>query len=616
MAVLDQIRSPEDVKALDEAQLETLCAELRDFITENVAKTGGHLASNLGAVELTVAIHRVFDTAVDRLVFDVGHQSYVHKILTGRADRFDTLRTFGGISGFPKPKESVHDAFIAGHASNSISVALGMARARTIRGENHDVIALLGDGALTGGLAYEALNDVGESQEKLIVLLNDNEMSIAKNVGGMARHLAVQRLSPRYLRAKRLYRRLTDKTWLGRSLYKLTHRIKRKIRRNLLPCSVFEDMGLQYAGPVDGHNLRRLTEALTWAKNLGEPVVVHVVTKKGKGKPYAEENPGAYHGVSAFDPRTGEIPPEKESFSGVFGKELCRLAAANDAICAITAAMADGTGLTAFSNLYPDRFFDVGIAEEHAASMAAGMAAAGLVPVFAVYSTFLQRSYDMLLHDVAISGLHGVFAVDRAGLVGADGETHHGIFDVAYLSTVPGMKVYAPASFQELRDMLAAAVNRESGPVAVRYPRGEEGAYRDGGAQTVKCLREGRDMTLVTYGVNVNDALEAAENLKKENVSLEVLKLGVINPLPLEPVLASVKKTGRLLVVEECVAQNCVGQRIAAALICGGIPAGSVRLLNLGDGYVTHGTVQQLRQLCGIDAAGVQRAVMEELGNG
>ena len=612
MSVLEKVNSPEDIKALDNEQLTVLCQELRDFITENVAKTGGHLASNLGAVELTVAIHRVFDTKKDRLIFDVGHQSYVHKIITGRREAFDTLRTFGGIAGFPKPVESIHDAFIAGHASNSISVALGMARARTLKNGKYSVIALLGDGALTGGLAYEAMNDAGASHEPLIIILNDNDMSITKNVGGMAKHLAVQRLTPNYVKFKRFYRKLTSKTALGRGIYKITHRIKRSLRRNMLPCSVFEDMGLQYAGPVDGHDLTRLTEALEWAKNLGEPVLVHVVTKKGKGKTYAEENPGLYHGVSSFNPDTGEMEKSDESFSSVFGRKICELAEKDGKICAVTAAMENGTGLTDFANKFPERFFDVGIAEEHAASMSAGMASAGLRPVFAVYSTFLQRSYDMLIHDVAISGLHAVFAVDRCGLVGQDGETHQGIFDVGYLGTVPGMKIYAPASFKELEDMIAQAVEADSCPVAVRYPRGGEGRYTSGGCEPLKVLRDGTDYTIVSYGVNINDALDAADILDGHGISTQVIKLGIINPIDFSQIEKLAAKTGRIMVLEECVQQNCVGQRIAAALACSGLK--SITLKNLGTGFVTHGTVAQLKKLCGIDGQSAADTILKELG--
>ena len=463
---------------LTDRQAEELCARLRQELIDDVSRTGGHLASNLGAVELTVAIHRVFNTARDRLVFDVGHQCYVHKILTRRREEMAHLRQFGGIAGFPKPGESIHDAFVAGHASNSVAVALGMARARTQLGEDYKVLALIGDGALTGGLAYEGLSNAGQCGQQLLVILNDNGMSIAKNVGGVADHLARQRLKPQYLRFKRNYRRVMQATALGRWLYRGIHRLKEAVKKSILPCSMFEDMGFTYVGPISGHDMAALTQALRYARDLKEPVLLHVRTTKGKGYPPAERNPDAFHGVSPFDPSTGE-PLKKggENFSSVFGDVLSELAERDRRICAITAAMPGGTGLDGFAQRYPERFFDVGIAEGCAVSMAAGMAKEGAVPVFAVYSTFLQRSYDMLIHDVALDGLHVVLGVDRAGLVGEDGETHHGLFDVAFLSTVPGMTVLAPANFAELRAMLFRAVEEYTGPVAVRYPRGGQGSY-------------------------------------------------------------------------------------------------------------------------------------------
>ena len=482
---------------LTDQEGEALCARMRQELVENVSKTGGHLASNLGAVELTVAIHRVFDTSVDRLVFDVGHQCYPHKMLTGRREKMSTLRQYGGIAGFPKPSESVHDAFIAGHASNSVAVALGMARARTMLEEDYKVIALIGDGALTGGLSYEGLSNAGECGQQILVILNDNGMSITPNVGGIADHLAKQRLKPQYLTFKKHYRRIMNANALGRAVYRVTHRIKQALKQTLLPCSMFEDMGFHYLGPVDGHNLPLLTKILRYAKELDEPVLLHVKTVKGKGFKPAEENPDSFHGVAPFDPATGKAKREAgENFSAVFGRTLTRLAGQDRRVCAVTAAMTGGTGLERFAQAFPDRFFDVGIAEGAAVSMAAGMAKQGALPVFAVYSTFLQRSYDMLLHDVAIDNLHVVLGVDRAGLVGDDGETHHGLFDVAYLDTVPNMTVLAPASFAELEVMLNRALFHLSGPVAVRYPRGGEGAYLgSGGEEPAEILRRGSDIT-------------------------------------------------------------------------------------------------------------------------
>ena len=614
--ILEHISSPEDVKGLDRAQLPALCGELRQFLVESVSRTGGHLASNLGAVELTVAIHRVFDTARDRLVFDVGHQCYVHKALTGRRELFATLRQMGGLGGFPRPDESVHDAFIAGHASNSVSVALGMARARTLLGEDYAVAALIGDGALTGGLAYEGLNDAGDSGEPLVVILNDNGMSIDPNVGGISAHLSRLRLRPGYFAFKRGYRSFLRRLPGGMSLYRFNHKVKTAVKKAIYPCSLFEDMGFTYLGPVDGHNVEQLCSTLAWARDMGCPVLVHVRTVKGKGYIPAERKPELCHGVSPFDPSVGVPESHGEDFSARFGRTLTALAAENPRLCAVTAAMGEGTGLSLFAHTCPDRFFDVGIAEGHAVTMAAGMAKQGLVPVFAVYSTFLQRGFDMLLHDVALQGLHVVLAVDRGGLVGADGPTHHGCQDVAFLSQIPGMTVLCPGSFLQLDDMLRAAVDM-AGPVAVRYPRGREARplCRWGG-EDAAILREGRDITLVAYGVMVNELLDAAQALEQEGISAEVIQYYRIAPLDPAPVQGSVARTGRLLVLEDCVESGSVGQRLTAALAQAGAAPEVVLLKNLKDHFVGQGTVAQLRQAEGIDAAAVTAAVRKAVCHG
>lgn len=602
---------------LNDQEGEALCARMRQELVENVSKTGGHLASNLGAVELTVAIHRVFDTSVDRLVFDVGHQCYPHKMLTGRREKMSTLRQYGGIAGFPKPSESVHDAFIAGHASNSVAVALGMARARTMLEEDYKVIALIGDGALTGGLSYEGLSNAGECGQQILVILNDNGMSITPNVGGIADHLAKQRLKPQYLTFKKHYRRIMNANALGRAVYRVTHRIKQALKQTLLPCSMFEDMGFHYLGPVDGHNLPLLTKILRYAKELDEPVLLHVKTVKGKGFTPAEENPDSFHGVAPFDPATGKAKREAgENFSAVFGRTLTRLAGQDRRVCAVTAAMTGGTGLERFAQAFPDRFFDVGIAEGAAVSMAAGMAKQGALPVFAVYSTFLQRSYDMLLHDVAIDNLHVVLGVDRAGLVGDDGETHHGLFDVAYLDTVPNMTVLAPASFAELEVMLNRALFHLSGPVAVRYPRGGEGAYLgSGGEEPAVILRQGSDITLVSYGTEINNVLEAARLLEAQGVQAEVVKINQLTPLDSELVERSVSNTGVLLAAEEQCAQGCIGQRLAARLELSGI-LGKTVLVNCGKGFVPHGAASLLKRDLSLDGMGICKKALEVLGRG
>ena len=610
MSILEKINSSNDVKKLSPEELVPLCEEIRAFLVSSVSKTGGHLASNLGTVELTVALHRVYDTARDRIVFDVGHQSYTHKILTGRREAFSTLRQYGGISGFPKPYEAPDDAFIAGHASNSVSVALGMAHARTISGGDYDVCAVIGDGAMTGGLSFEGLSNAAQSGEPMVVILNDNNMSIAENVGGAAKMLQSMRVKPGYLNFKRRYRKIFLHLPL---LYRFNHAIKEWVKSHLIPDDVFSEMGFYHLGPVDGHDVRMLENVIRWARDIHAPVLIHVLTKKGKGCPYAESDPERYHGVGPFDPLTGALTPEGESFSSRFGDALCRFAETDEKLTAITAAMSGGTGLEGFAARFPTRFFDIGIAEEHATAMAAGMAKQGLLPVFAVYSSFLQRSFDMLIHDISLQQLHAVFAVDRAGLVGRDGETHQGSFDVSYLSAVPGMTIYSPASFAELDSMLALALYSCIGPVAIRYPRGGEGRYRDCRSEAESILLEGGDVTIVSYGVMINEAIEAAERLKAEGISAELIKLGRIRPNCFSTVQASVHKTRRLIVVEDVCDFGCVGGQILASL-AGGTGEISVRLLNLGDGIVTHGGVDELRRVCGIDAEAVVKNAKELCG--
>ena len=612
MSILERIHSSADIKQLSRAELPVLCEELRRFEIESIARTGGHLASNLGTVELTVAIHRVYDTAKDRLVFDVGHQSYTHKIITGRREQFHTLRQRGGISGFPKPNESDDDAFIAGHASTSVSAALGMAKARSLQHADYDVVAVIGDGALTGGLSYEGLCNAAASGEPLVVILNDNNMSISENVGGMARLLQVLRIKPGYTTFKKWFRNVSSHT---RWIYDLVHNVKEWLKSRILPSNVFSDLGLYYLGPVDGHNLDQLENAIRLARDLRKPVLLHVLTRKGKGCSYAEAHPDKYHGVGRFDPATGELVPAGVGFSDKLGEYLCQYAELDSRIVAITAAMSGGTGTECFAARFPDRFFDVGIAEGHAVTMAAGMAKQGLLPVFAVYSSFLQRSFDMLIHDVALQKLHLVFCVDRAGLVGSDGETHQGLFDISYLGTVPGMTVLCPSSFAELHDMLDFALFSVAGPVAVRYPRGGEGRYTDCSMSAETVLREGEDLTVICYGTMVNEALDAADKLALQGISAEIVKLGIVFPNGYERCLASLKKTGRLLAPEEVCAAGCIGRRILDACAEREIRLRTSKLLNLGDGIVPHGTVEELRRDYGIDADAIVRSASELLGS-
>lgn len=609
---------PQQYSEMTDQQARQLCQQLRVQMIQTVSKTGGHLASSLGVVEILVAVHRVFDLDVDRLVFDVGHQCYAHKLLTGRGSAMNTLRKFGGLSGFPKPHESRADAFIAGHASNSVSVALGMARARTVNKEDYSVLALIGDGALTGGLAFEGLADAGSSGEPLIVILNDNGMSITKSVGGVAAHLSQQRLKPQYLHLKKLYRSVTGKNAVGQAVYKVTHRAKKMVKDAILGYSMFEDMGFTYLGPVDGHDVSYLTRMLRYAKELNCPVLLHVKTVKGKGYTPAERQPDQFHGVGPFDVEKGLAVSKAGgvNFSSVFGETMCQLAEEKPELVAITAAMRLGTGLDEFARRYPQRFFDVGIAEGHAVAMTGGLAKQGALPVFAVYSTFLQRGYDMLIHDMALQNLHGILAVDRAGLVGEDGETHHGVFDVGFLSTVPGMQILCPASFAELRAMLRHAVCEMSGPVAIRYPRGGEGQWTQmAGVDGTTVIQEGADVTLVAYGTMVDQVLQAAQLLEQRGHSAAVVKLNSIRPLDMGPIRRLCEQTGRLIVAEECNDSGCVGRTIISELALAGVPV-KAALVNLGDQFVPQGSVTQLREMTGIDGAGICQKAMEVIANG
>ena len=613
MSILENIRCHQDLVGLSDQQRQTLCEELRAFLIENVSRTGGHVASNLGVVELTVALETVFDTAVDRLVFDVGHQSYIHKLLTGRQADFSTLRQYGGIAGFPKPSESDCDAFTAGHASSSVSIALGMARARTLQKKDYNVIALIGDGAATGGLAFEGLNDAAVSKEPLIVILNDNELSIDRNVGGMAKHLSALRTRDRYLGFKQRYRNFIYRIPGGMKIYRFNHAIKNRIRRMLLPTTIFENMGITYLGPVDGHDLPRLIALLRRAKTMPLPVVIHVVTKKGKGYGPAEEHPKLFHGVGKFDTETGEPQKKSEqSFSDAFGEKMVALAEENDKVCAITAAMPGGTGLLDFKAKYPNRLFDVGIAEGHAVSMAGGLAKQGMVPVFAVYSTFLQRSYDMLLQDICLQNLHAVFAVDRAGLVGEDGETHHGVFDVGYLRQCPGMQILCPSSTKELQDMLSWAVNDQNGPVAIRYPRGSDRGYTDSAwtSGPVSVCSEGKDAVLITYGVMLDNVMQAKNLLEEKGISVKVLRLLQVSPLPVDQILSHISSDVPVCIFEETMASCGMGECLAVELQ-GKVPHSRIYVKNLGEKYVPHGNLQILYRHCGLDSGQIAEFVQE-----
>lgn len=622
--ILDRISGAEDLRGLSFPLQEELCNALRDFIVDHVSQTGGHLASNLGIVELAVVLEREFDSRRDRIIYDVGHQSYVHKILTGRKDQFDHLRMYGGLCGFMKPSESITDPCITGHASSSVSVALGMAHARTIRGEKYHVVAVIGDGALTGGMAYEALTDAGASKEPIIVVLNDNNMSIDKNVGGMARHLARLRVSPRYLNAKSHLKHSLARIPGGKAIVAQGTKIKSAIKSVMLPSSMFEQMGFTYLGPVDGHDLKALTFHLQLAKRLKCPVLLHVMTKKGKGYPYAENAPEKFHGVPKFDASTGKISPSAPDFSAIFGAELSKLARSDGRICAVTAAMPSGTGLSNFSKEFPDRFFDVGIAEEHAVALTSGMAKQGLRPVCALYATFLQRSYDQLIHDVAIAGdIPAIFAVDRAGIVGADGATHNGTFDIPFLRTIPGMTILCPSNFAELRAMLTRALyhNTSGGAIAIRYPRGGEGEYRqDTSSAWAKCIREVNhpDVTIVAYGILINEALMAAQLLEREGIWCNIWKINEISPETerlSQEMFDSLAK--QVAIVEDIVQNGSFAEAFQHALAEYDSNSGhTVHCYNVGNRFLPHGSVREIYKLCGIDGESLASSLKNILQQG
>ena len=604
MGILPNINGHDDLVRLRDEERIQLCQEIRDFLINSVSKTGGHLAGNLGTVELAVAIETVYNTEKDRLVFDVGHQSYVHKMLTGRRNDFKDLRQYGGISGFPKPSESVTDAFVAGHASSSVSIALGMARARTMLGEDYDVVALIGDGAVTGGMAYEGLNNAAVSREPMVIILNDNEMSIGKNVGGMSTHLARVRSSENYLGAKQAFRKALKKLPGGKAVYNFSSHMKNRVKRFLLPVSIFESMGFTYLGPADGHDLPGLIALLHTAKDLREPVVIHVVTKKGCGYKFAEEDPAKFHGIGKFDPETGKkLGAKVRTFSDSFGDAMVDLARNNPRVCAITAAMPGGTGLLGLMRQYPERLFDVGIAEEHAVSMAGGLAKQGMIPVVALYSTFLQRGYDQIMQDISMLNLHAVFAIDRAGLVGDDGPTHHGVFDIGFLRQMPGMLILNPVSLAEQQDMLHWAVEEYNGPVAIRYPRGTEGSYTasdwKGLSSGIVMHRQGKDVTFVTYGSMLDNTLAAAEILARQGIEAAVIRLMDLTDLHGSQIIEN-SEAKTVIVVEEACTGSGIREALAYELMQLG---GDVRVVgrDLGADFVTHGDKKKLYQNCGLD---------------
>ena len=616
--ILEQIKGPEDLKNMSPEELCVLAGEIRTCLIEKISHTGGHLASNLGVVELTIALLRTFDLPKDKIIWDVGHQSYTHKILSGRMQEFDELRQYGGLSGFPKRKESPYDAFDTGHSSTSISAGLGIAQGRDILGEDYKVVSVIGDGALTGGMAYEALNNAARMKKNFIIVLNDNKMSISENVGGMSRYLGGLRTGNGYNDLKKNVADTLERIpVVGERMIDRIKRTKNSIKQLFIPGMLFENMGITYLGPVDGHNIPALCKVFKEAQKLDHAVLVHVLTKKGKGYEPAEKNPAAFHGVSPFDTKTGRPVAEEKypTYTDVFSKKLCQLGETHPELVAVTAAMPDGTGVAAFGKRFPDRFFDVGIAEAHAVTSAAGMAAAGLRPVVAVYSSFLQRGYDQILHDVCIQNLPVIFAVDRAGLVGSDGETHQGIFDYSYLTSIPNMSVAAPKNLWELRAMLDFAMDYKA-PFAIRYPRGT--AYR--GLKEFmqpisygkgEMLYEEEDIALLAVGSMVSTGEHVREKLKEEGYSCTLANARFVKPFDKELVERLAKNHRLIVTMEENVLQGGFGLPVTA-YIHEHYPQVKVLNIALPDAYVEHGNVSVLREGLGIDSDSIIRKLKTE----
>ena len=620
-SILNQIHSTEDIKKLDEGELKLLCKELRKFLLQKVSKTGGHLASNLGVVELTVALEYCFDLPADKIVWDVGHQAYIHKMLTGRKDQFDTLRQLDGLSGFPKPHESDCDAFAAGHSSTSISAALGLAKARDLTGGKEHVIAVIGDGSMTGGLAYEALNNAGRDHTRLIVILNDNQMSIDTNVGAISKHLNNLRTSQQYRGWKEAVKQFRDNVpVIGEGTYQALKHVRDKSKMLLTGGALFEQLGFKYIGPVDGHDLPDLIEMFEGVKKMNRPVLIHVKTIKGKGYSHAEERPWAYHGVGAFDLKTGKaLSKGGKSWSSVFGDKMMEIGKRNPRVAGITAAMCSGTGFEKFQQAFPKRFFDVAIAEQHGTTFAAGLAKGGITPVFAVYSSFLQRAYDQLVHDVCMENLHVVFAIDRAGIVGSDGETHQGVFDLSFLSHIPNMTVLSPKNDWELGEMLEFAVNGWDGPIAVRYPRGTAetafGEYKNSIVYgKAELIQDGEKIAILAEGHMLKAAAAAAEMLQADGYQPMLVNMRFIKPLDGEMLLQAAEKCEHIVTVEDNVKMGGFGSKVLEFY---GERGMQKDVLNLGfpDRYIEQGTQSQLFERYGLDAAGIYESIKKRLGD-
>ncbi|WP_207645824.1 1-deoxy-D-xylulose-5-phosphate synthase [Geosporobacter ferrireducens] len=620
---LSNISSLSDLKALNDQELHQLTDEIRSFLIENISKTGGHLASNLGIVEMTLALHSVFDSPKDRMIWDVGHQSYVHKILTGRKHLFHTLRKYKGLSGFPKRSESEHDIIDTGHSSTSISAGYGMARARDLKGEDYSVISIIGDGALTGGMAFEALNHAGHSNTNFIVVLNDNEMSISQNVGGLSSYLNRLRTDPAYFKMKGdVENILTKIPAIGKAVFKTAEKAKDSIKYFLVPGILFEELGFTYLGPVDGHNIKELKLVFKRAKNIKGPVLIHVLTKKGKGYTFAEKNPDKFHGVSPFDIHTGNTisaESSRPSYSSVFGKTLVQLAAKDSQLVAITAAMPSGTGLNEFAAKYPSRFFDVGIAEQHAVTFAAGMALNGMKPFFPVYSTFLQRAYDQIVHDVCLQNLPVVFCIDRSGLVGNDGETHHGVFDISFLAHIPNITLMAPKDGREFEEMLSFAASH-NGPIAIRYPRGESDDFSEVSTNysidqmKAEVLMQGKDLCIIAIGNMVRTAFEAAHKLQSKGISCKVINARMIKPLDEDTLLQECMGMDHIITIEDHVTTGGFGSLVLDLFNRKqSLQGKKIKSIGFPETFIEHGDVEELMAQYGLNVEGLTGSIRELL---
>ena len=609
--MLEQINNSEDLKKLSINEKNTLSEEIRKYILDVVSKNGGHLASNLGIVELTIAIHSVFDLEKDRVVWDVGHQAYVHKIFTGRKEELKTLRKLDGIAGFPKTSESITDCFNTGHSSTSISAAMGIAKARDLKNEDYSVIAVIGDGALTGGMALEALNHVGSSKTRMIVILNDNEMSISKNVGGINKFLSKLRVKKRYTISNKKGRKIIEKIPLiGKSTVNAVTKLKKSIKQLILPKMYFEDIGFKYVGPVDGHNIEDMEYILSRAKELDEPVLIHVLTKKGKGYKPAEENPDKFHGTGPFNIETGKSTKKKsKDYSKAFGEKLIELAEKNEKIVAITAAMRDGTGLKDFSIKYPERFFDVGIAEQHALTFAAGLAKEGMIPFVPIYSSFYQRAYDQVIHDICIQKLPVIMCVDRAGCVGNDGETHQGLYDMAFFKLIPNITIMAPKDFEELTKMMEFAIELKA-PVVIRYPRGGESDIKFEKHEELKLgkseiLQEGQDVTIIGIGKMTATAMKVAKELQKEGLNAEVINARFLKPLDCDKISKSIEKTKFVITIEDGTEIGGLGSSIKELIVNKGIENVKIKSFSYPDEFIKHGSVPELEKVYRLDCESI-----------